>query len=52
MENAKALCSCGEIIELYDGYMGSCECPNCGQWYNMFGQTLIKPQYWEEDEDY
>lgn len=51
-ENAKALCSCGETMELYNEYMGACECPNCGQWYNLFGQALNKPQYWEEDEDY
>jgi predicted RNA-binding Zn-ribbon protein involved in translation (DUF1610 family) len=49
MENAKALCSCGETIELYDQYLGACDCPNCGQWYSMSGQALIKPQYWEED---
>ena len=49
MENAKALCSCGETIELYDGYMGACDCPNCGQWYNLSGQALRNPRYWEED---
>ena len=51
MENAKALCSCGKEIELYDEYMGACPCDNCGQWYNIFGQALNKPQYWEEEDD-
>lgn len=49
-ENARALCSCGEEIELWDQYMGACECPKCGQWYNLFGQALIKPEYWEGDD--
>ena len=49
MENAKALCSCGETIELYDQYLGACNCPKCGQWYNLFGQALLDPEYWEED---
>lgn len=51
-ENAKALCSCGKEIELYDQYMGACDCPKCGQWYNMFGQALIDPEYWEDDDEY
>lgn len=51
MENAKALCSCGETIELYDQYMGACDCPKCGQWYNLFGQALIDPEHWEDDCD-
>lgn len=49
-ENARALCSCGAEIELCDQYMGACECPKCGQWYNLFGQALIKPEYWEGDD--
>ena len=44
-ENAIVLCSCGETMELYNEYMGACECPNCGQWYNIFGQVLYKPKY-------
>lgn len=42
-------CSCGEGVELWDQYMGACECPKCGKWYNLFGQELIHPKYWEED---
>ena len=45
--NAVAICHCGEQIELYDEYMGACECPNCGQWYNLFGQELNDPCEWE-----
>lgn len=37
--------------ELVNQYQGACPCPKCGQWYNLFGQELINPQYWEE-EDY
>ena len=40
-----------EKIEMYNAYMGACECPCCGQWYNLFGQSLIDPKYWYEDED-
>ena len=48
-ENAIALCECGEEIELYDEYMGACECPNCNRWHNLFGQTLKAPTEWEYD---
>lgn len=40
---------CGETIELYDQYMGACECPNCGQWYNLWGQKLLPPRGWGWD---
>lgn len=46
---AKAKCHCGSIIELTDEYMGACECPNCGQWYNLFGQELKSPSEWNDD---
>lgn len=49
IDNAKALCSCGKRIDLWDQYQGACECPNCNQWYNLFGQALIDPEYWEEE---
>lgn len=48
--NAIGRCKCGKEIELYDAYMGACECPKCGQWYNMFGQELVSPEYWDEVE--
>lgn len=47
-EPAVAKCSCGKEIQLVDQYMGACQC-ECGQWYNMYGQSLINPEFWEED---
>lgn len=49
MENAKAICECGNQIELWDQYQGACECEHCGQWHNLFGQSLINPEYWESE---
>lgn len=46
--NAHGTCDCGEEVYLYNEYMGACECPNCGRWYNLFGQELIRPEYWED----
>lgn len=48
-EPAIGKCHCGEEIELWNQYQGACECPKCGQWYNLFGQELINPEYWEEE---
>lgn len=45
---AYGTCHCGGTVELTDEYMGACECPNCGQWYNLFGQELLPPDMWEE----
>ena len=42
-------CSCGETVYLVDEYMGACECPNCGQWYNLAGQELLPPDKWGWD---
>ena len=50
-ENAHGTCVCGEEVELYDQYKGACQCPKCKRWYNLFGQRLIDPQYWEDDGD-
>ena len=50
MEPAQGKCSCGTVVELVDQYQGACQCPGCGRWYNMFGQALIDPEYWEDDE--
>jgi len=47
-DNAVGRCVCGEEVELYDQYQGACSCPKCGQWYNMFGQSLVDPEYWED----
>lgn len=51
IEPAKAKCSCGSEILLTDEYLGACKC-ECGQWYNLFGQSLLDPEYWEESYDY
>lgn len=48
-DNAVGKCVCGEEVELYDQYQGACSCPKCGQWYNLFGQELIDPEYWDND---
>lgn len=44
-EPAHALCSCGNEV-IIDG---DTPCWKCGQWYNGFGQSLVDPEYWEED---
>lgn len=50
------ICECGEKVYLDgQGYYGAFECPNCGEWYNAFGQELNPPSEWEEpldEEDY
>ena len=49
MEPGHGTCICGTEIELHDEYCGACQCPECGQWYNLFGQSLIPPEYWVRD---
>ena len=46
-EPAIGRCSCGYRLQLINEYQGACECV-CGQWYNLFGQELIPPEYWED----
>lgn len=41
-------CHCGERVYLANEYMGACQCPRCGQWYNLFGQELVSPENWDE----
>ena len=48
-EPAEAKCGCGEVFELVNEYMGACECPRCGKWYNMSGQELLPPKEWGWD---
>ena len=50
VEPAVGECVCGEEVVLENQYMGACQCPKCGQWYNIYGQSLIPPEYWEDDE--
>lgn len=42
-------CSCGEHLNLTSDYMGACQCPKCGQWYNTAGQELLPPEQWGWD---
>ena len=48
MEPAVGKCSCGREVVLECDYAGAVRC-ECGRWYNLFGQELRDPKYWEED---
>ena len=48
-EPGHGTCICGHEVELYDQYYGACSCPKCGQWYNLYGQSLLPPEQWETD---
>ena len=48
-DNAHGTCICGNEVELWDQYMGACQCEKCNRWYNLFGQELLLPENWEED---
>lgn len=48
-EPNSGICKCGKRIDLYDEYLGACECPHCGRWWNLFGQELKKPEHWDDD---
>ena len=45
-------CHCGQKLDLVNEYMGACECPECGQWYNLWGQELKNPERWSEGDDW
>ena len=51
-EPATGVCECGHRITLWDEYLGACECPHCGRWYNMFGQELNHPDTWRNGDDW
>lgn len=51
-ENNSGICNCGNKIELVNDYMGACECPHCGQWWNVFGQELRNPDTWSDGDDW
>ena len=51
-ENARGTCKCGNEIELWNEYLGGCECPHCGRWWNMFGQELNPPETWADGDDW
>ena len=47
-EPAIGKCCCGAEVVLDADYMGAVQC-ECGRWYNLFGQSLRDPKYWEEE---
>ena len=49
MNPAVGKCSCGREVVLECDYSGAVRC-ECGKWYNLFGQELRDPEYWEDDE--
>ena len=51
-ENNTGTCHCGEPMELYNEYLGACECPKCGRWYNIWGQELNNPSTWSDGDDW
>lgn len=51
MNPAVGKCSCGSEVVLDSDYYGAVRC-DCGRWYNLFGQSLKDPKYWEEDYEY
>ena len=51
MNPAIGICSCGRDLVLECDYAGAVRC-DCGKWYNLFGQELRDPKYWEDDYEY
>ncbi len=53
VEPAIGECTCGKPVSLDEdfAYMGAVKCEHCGRWYNIFGQSLVDPEYWEDDGD-
>lgn len=51
-ESNTGICNCGKRIELFNEYLGGCECPYCGQWWNIWGQALNNPYTWSDGEDW
>lgn len=48
-EPDRGTCVCGRTVYLENQYMGACEC-ECGRWYNLFGQSLLPPDQWNDTE--
>ena len=48
IEPAVGRCVCGAEVVLDSDYAGAVRC-ECRRWYNLFGQSLRDPKYWEED---
>lgn len=49
---ATGKCNCGKRINLTADYMGACQCPKCGQWWNVFGQELKPVRTWRYGDDW
>ena len=47
-EPATGICNCGNKIYLQNEYMGACECSECGQLWNIFGQELKPLNHWND----
>jgi len=45
-------CPCGTDVVLDGSYMGVSQCDCCGKWYDMNGNLMKSPEYWEEPIDY
>ena len=50
-EYNSGICHCGKRIDLFNQYQGACECPYCGQWWNIWGQELKDVSEWKEYDD-
>lgn len=51
-ESNSGICNCGKRIELFNECLGGCECPYCGQWWNIWGQALKNPYEWSDGDDW
>ena len=49
---ASGKCNCGRRINLTNDYLGACECPHCGQWWNLFGEELKPMRTWKNGDDW
>jgi hypothetical protein len=47
VDSAIGECTCGALVTLDGDYQGAVMC-ECGRWYNLFGQSLRDPKYWED----
>ncbi len=47
-EPAHGTCDCGATVVLENQYCGACQCPQCGHWYNLFGESILPPERWVE----
>lgn len=45
-------CDCGYEFEFFNEYYGTCGCPECNRWYNLFGQSVKAPNEYDIDSEY